>query len=247
MQSSRVKLQAWALTALPIGARAPMRSAVSARLAPRPDSTGIAKRRRCRISGRRGRTSGSGSDSAVLALQLRDRWKGRGSAQRSSALGAFDARQAGVWYLVAAIEGGHAVPHFRVSNIKSAERDRPLRRSAALPAVSYLQRQYCRIASVKRFERELFSGHAAVLATPAGLRGLRHLGHVVAKALASVAPAAASRRSREAAAADRIGRACHRAAASPVTRGRGARACAASRCHHRSAAAKCRRVRVAAH
>jgi hypothetical protein len=42
--------------------------------------------------------------------------------------------------------------------------------------------------SMKRFERELYTGEATLLATPAGLKGLGYLGTAVARAVAA-APA----------------------------------------------------------
>ena len=89
--------------------------------------------------------------------------------------------KAGTWYLVAATDTGPRT--FRVSNIERVELlPLPIRRPKAFDLAVYWD------ASVKRFERELVRGHATVLATPAGLRGLRHLGGAVAKSLAVVKP-----------------------------------------------------------
>jgi predicted DNA-binding transcriptional regulator YafY len=84
--------------------------------------------------------------------------------------------KAGSWYLVALQA---AQPRtFRVSQVLSAELlDAPVDR----PDPFDLARHW--VDALKRFERGLFTGEATVLATPAGLQGLRQLGSAVAKAV----------------------------------------------------------------
>ena len=99
--------------------------------------------------------------------------------------------KAGVWYLVAAAAGaagaGRGEPRtYRVANIRAAQ---ALGTPARRPARFDLPRYWA--ASIARFESEIFTAEATVLATPAGLRGLRALGSAQARA---VAAALASRR-----------------------------------------------------
>jgi predicted DNA-binding transcriptional regulator YafY len=89
--------------------------------------------------------------------------------------------KAGAWYLVAAIEGKART--YRVSSILAATGlDAPARRPRRFDLPAYWSE------SIRRFEAELYKGHAVLLATPAGLKGLRTLSSAVAKAVAD-APA----------------------------------------------------------
>jgi predicted DNA-binding transcriptional regulator YafY len=92
--------------------------------------------------------------------------------------------KAGTWYLVALLEGRPST--LRVSNIHAAELlSDAVHRPRAFDLASYWSE------SIRRFERELYTGQATVLATAAGLKGLAQLSAAVAKA---VAGAPASRR-----------------------------------------------------
>lgn len=109
--------------------------------------------------------------------------------------------KAGVWYLVAlpvatavakaaqgtstgTAQGGPRT--YRVSSIRAATAlATPVRRPARFDLPGYWA------ASIQRFEAEIYTGQAQVLATPAGLQGLRALSSAVARA---VAAAPASRR-----------------------------------------------------
>lgn len=109
--------------------------------------------------------------------------------------------KAGVWYLVAlpvapavakaaqgkstgTAQGGPRT--YRVSSIRAATAlATPVRRPARFDLPGYWA------ASIQRFEAEIYTGQAQVLATPAGLQGLRALSSAVARA---VAAATASRR-----------------------------------------------------
>ncbi|MFY3385099.1 helix-turn-helix transcriptional regulator [Paracidovorax sp. MALMAid1276] len=101
--------------------------------------------------------------------------------------------KAGVWYLVALAAGtgaeakAKAAPRtYRVASIRAATAlPTPVRRPARFDLPQYWA------ASIARFEAEIFTAEAVVLATPAGLKGLRALGSAVARA---VAAAPASRR-----------------------------------------------------
>lgn len=89
--------------------------------------------------------------------------------------------KAGVWYLVAALRGEPRT--FRVSNVLAAEvvpghAPHPKRFDLA----GYWQ------ASTRRFERELYTQEAILLATPAGLKGLAASSSAVAKAVARAKP-----------------------------------------------------------
>ncbi|RYF74809.1 MAG: WYL domain-containing protein, partial [Comamonadaceae bacterium] len=105
--------------------------------------------------------------------------------------------KAGVWYLVAlpagAADGAAGVGRggrtdsgprtYRVSNILAATAlATPVRRPARfdLPG-SWAQ-------SIQRFESAIYTGEAALLATPAGLKGLRALSSAVARAVAAAPP-----------------------------------------------------------
>ncbi|GDY38668.1 YafY family protein [Acidovorax sp. NB1] len=102
--------------------------------------------------------------------------------------------KAGVWYLVAlpvASAGAAAAPGtakggprtYRVSSIRAATAlATPVRRPARFDLPGYWA------ASIQRFESEIYTGHAQVLATPAGLRGLRVLSSAVARAVAAAKP-----------------------------------------------------------
>ncbi len=102
--------------------------------------------------------------------------------------------KAGVWYLVAlpvASAGAAAAPGtakggprtYRVSNIRTATAlATPVRRPARFDLPGYWA------ASIQRFESEIYTGHAQVLATPAGLQGLRALSSAVARAVAAAPP-----------------------------------------------------------
>ncbi len=89
--------------------------------------------------------------------------------------------KAGTWYLVAAVRG--APRTFRVAGIGQAQ---------ALPTRVQRPRHFDLAAwwtaSTRRFERELLRSRATVLATPAGLRGLRQLGRAAARAVDAAAP-----------------------------------------------------------
>jgi predicted DNA-binding transcriptional regulator YafY len=84
--------------------------------------------------------------------------------------------KAGVWYLVAAVDDG--VRTFRVSNIRQlATLDQRARRPRAFDLPRYWSE------SIQRFERELYSSQATVLATPLGLRSLRGLSAAASRAV----------------------------------------------------------------
>jgi predicted DNA-binding transcriptional regulator YafY len=84
--------------------------------------------------------------------------------------------KAGAWYLVAAFEGRART--YRVSNILAATGlDLPGRRPRRFDLPTYWSE------SLRRFETDLYKGHAVLLATPAGLKGLRYLSSAVAKAV----------------------------------------------------------------
>jgi predicted DNA-binding transcriptional regulator YafY len=89
--------------------------------------------------------------------------------------------KAGIWYVVAAVDD--APRTYRISNILEVE---TLGTRARRPRSFELSRYWAE--SLRRFEAELYRGHAVVLATPAGLQGLRHLSSAVARAVAG-APA----------------------------------------------------------
>lgn len=99
--------------------------------------------------------------------------------------------KAGVWYLVAWPMGaaggeggaGGGPRTYRVSNILSASAlTAAVRRPAKFDLPGYWAQ------SIKRFESEIYTGEAALLATPAGLKGLRLLSSAVARAVASAKP-----------------------------------------------------------
>jgi predicted DNA-binding transcriptional regulator YafY len=90
--------------------------------------------------------------------------------------------KAGTWYLVAAIDDRPRT--YRVSNISDVETSEARSRR---PRKFELGRYWSE--SIQRFERELYQGKAVVLATAAGLKGLRYLSSAVARAVAdSCAP-----------------------------------------------------------
>jgi predicted DNA-binding transcriptional regulator YafY len=89
--------------------------------------------------------------------------------------------KAGVWYLVAASDGKPRT--YRVSNIKRASM---LEARARRPVRFDLARYWAE--SVARFESELYTDYADVLATPSGLKQLRYLNAAVARAVAEARP-----------------------------------------------------------
>lgn len=96
--------------------------------------------------------------------------------------------KAGVWYLVAlpfgAANSADAGPRtYRVSNILAATAlATPVRRPARFDLPGYWAQ------SIQRFESGIYTGEAALLATPAGLKGLRALSSAVARAVAAAPP-----------------------------------------------------------
>ena len=98
--------------------------------------------------------------------------------------------KAGVWYLVALpvaaaapgkAKGGPRT--YRVSSIRAATAlATPVRRPARFDLPGYWAE------SIQRFEAEIYTGQAQVLATPAGLQGLRVLSSAVARAVAAARP-----------------------------------------------------------
>jgi predicted DNA-binding transcriptional regulator YafY len=89
--------------------------------------------------------------------------------------------KAGAWYLVAAADGKPRT--YRVSNIKRAG---SLEARARRPARFDLARYWAK--SVARFESELYTDYADVLATADGLKQLRYLNAAVARAVAEARP-----------------------------------------------------------
>ena len=96
--------------------------------------------------------------------------------------------KAGVWYLVAlpAVAANSAAvgPRtYRVSNILAATAlATAVRRPARFDLAGYWAQ------SIQRFESAIYTGKAALLATPAGLKGLRALSSAVARAVAAAPP-----------------------------------------------------------
>lgn len=97
--------------------------------------------------------------------------------------------KAGVWYLVAQPASAGKAPAdggprtYRVSNILAARvLDAPVRRPARFDLPGYWAQ------SIKRFESGLYTGEAALLATPDVLLGLRALSSAVACAVAAAPP-----------------------------------------------------------
>jgi predicted DNA-binding transcriptional regulator YafY len=89
--------------------------------------------------------------------------------------------KAGVWYLVAASDGKPRT--YRISNIKRAALlEQRARRPARFDLASYWGQ------SVARFEADLYTDHADVLATPVGLQDLRYLNAAAARAVAGAKP-----------------------------------------------------------
>jgi predicted DNA-binding transcriptional regulator YafY len=97
--------------------------------------------------------------------------------------------KAGVWYLVAARE--RKVRTFRVSSIGDVQ----LLQQASTRPKDFDLAGYWR-ESVERFERELYSGQAEVLATDRGVAHLRQMGAAVTRALRDVKSPAPGRRVR---------------------------------------------------
>jgi predicted DNA-binding transcriptional regulator YafY len=87
--------------------------------------------------------------------------------------------KAGAWYLVAAIKSEPRT--YRISNIRTAA---ALETGAARPKNFQLAAFWEN--SIRRFENELYTGEASLLATPAGLKNLRDLSSAVARALEKV-------------------------------------------------------------
>ena len=84
--------------------------------------------------------------------------------------------KAGVWYLVAAAD--EAARTYRIANVLEVQ---SLDARARRPAKFELARYWTE--SIRRFERDLYKASAVVLATPAGLKGLRSLSSAVARAV----------------------------------------------------------------
>lgn len=89
--------------------------------------------------------------------------------------------KAGTWYLVAATDGKPRT--YRISNVKHATM---LEQKARRPERFDLARYWAQ--SVARFESEIYTDHADVLATPVGLKNLRYLNAAVAGAVAEARP-----------------------------------------------------------
>jgi predicted DNA-binding transcriptional regulator YafY len=90
--------------------------------------------------------------------------------------------KAGVWYLVATSEGKPRT--YRVSNILNATVvDKASTRPKRFDLPAYWAE------SIRRFEADLYQGHAEVQATAQGVKQLRQLSSAVAKAVAAQAPA----------------------------------------------------------
>lgn len=86
--------------------------------------------------------------------------------------------KAGVWYLVATSDGKPRT--YRISNILDAEMlDKASTRPKRFDLSAYWSE------SIRRFEADLYTGHAVVQATPQGVKQLRQLSSAVAKALAA--------------------------------------------------------------
>ncbi len=89
--------------------------------------------------------------------------------------------KAGVWYLVATSDGKPRT--YRISNILGAELlDKASTRPQRFDLPAYWSE------SIRRFEADLYTGHAVVQATPQGVKQLRQLSSAVAKALAAQLP-----------------------------------------------------------
>lgn len=86
----------------------------------------------------------------------------------------------GRWYLVAML--GDQPRTFHVANVLSAH----MLDDTARPPKNFDLAAYW-ADSMRRFERDLYTGEATVLATPAGLKGLGSLSTVVARAIAAAA------------------------------------------------------------
>lgn len=89
--------------------------------------------------------------------------------------------KAGSWYLIAGFRNEPRT--FKVSNIERAAVLREaVRRPRKFELVAYW------IESIRRFERELYKQEATLLATAAGLKGLRPFSSAVARAVAAAPP-----------------------------------------------------------
>lgn len=116
----------------------------------------------------------------VLSLRY-DSWKGT-ALREVAPLGLV--LKAGVWYVVGLLGGEPRT--FRVSSILHAQvRDEAVRRPRGFDLARWWGE------SIRRFERELYTGQATVLASSEGLKALRYLSAAVARV---VAEAPASRR-----------------------------------------------------
>jgi predicted DNA-binding transcriptional regulator YafY len=89
--------------------------------------------------------------------------------------------KAGAWYLVAAIDDQART--YRISNVSEVQ---TLEARSRRPGKFELARYWSE--SIERFERDLYTGRAVVLATPAGLKSLRGLSSAVARAVADAHP-----------------------------------------------------------
>jgi predicted DNA-binding transcriptional regulator YafY len=111
-----------------------------------------------------------------LAMRY-ESWK-RTSARTVGPLGLV--LKGGMWYLVALLRDQPRT--FRVANILSAQ----VLDDSARPPPNFDLASYW-ADSMRRFERELYTGEAKLLATPAGLKALGYLSTAVARAVAAAA------------------------------------------------------------
>lgn len=89
--------------------------------------------------------------------------------------------KAGTWYLVAS--SGDEPRTYRIANIQAATRlEACVKRPRKFELPSYWAQ------SIRRFEAELYTGRATLLATPGGLKDLRSWNNAVAKAIGRVPP-----------------------------------------------------------
>ena len=110
----------------------------------------------------------------LLAVRY-ESWK-RTSTRTVSPLGLV--LKGGTWYVVALLDNQPRT--FRVSNVLFAQvLDETSKRPKTFDLAGYWAE------SMKRFERDLYTGEATVRATRAGLKGLSQLGTAVAKAVAA--------------------------------------------------------------
>ncbi len=118
-----------------------------------------------------------------LAMRY-ESWK-RTSTRTVSPLGLV--LKGGTWYVVALLDDQPRT--FRVSNVLFAQvLDETAKRSTSFDLAGYWAE------SMKRFERDLYTGEAMVRATPAGLKGLGQIGAAVAKAVAAATTSAATKK-----------------------------------------------------